>query len=101
MLKCPNKNCCQEFSKGDIGDNWKEFQSGYCPKCGNQAEGGWGINVDDYRTVKAAAPEPEVVDTEEIDWASCTVSQLKEALEILGLSTKGKKSVLVERLETN
>jgi len=52
MLKCPNKNCCAEFSKGHIADNWKEFQSDYCPKCGNQVEGGWGINVADYRPVK-------------------------------------------------
>ena len=48
MLKCPNKNCLAEFGKGGIIDSPAAFRSGYCPKCGCEVEGGWGINVDDY-----------------------------------------------------
>ena len=44
-------------------------------------------------------PEPEEEPEEVIDWGSCTVAQLKEALIERGLSTSGKKADLLERLE--
>ena len=55
MLKCPNKNCLAEFGKDSIRSNPAAFRSGYCPKCGCEIEGGWGINVDDYLPAPAPA----------------------------------------------
>ena len=58
MLKCPNKNCLAEFGKDSIRSNPAAFRSGYCPKCGCEIEGGWGINVDNYLQADYDKPTP-------------------------------------------
>ena len=51
--------------------------------------------------VKEPEEEPEEVQEseEEVDYKSMTVSQIKKILKEKGLSTSGKKTVLVSRLE--
>ena len=86
------------------------FNQGQCPRCGKVVD--IHFDLSKYKNVPAPEvieeileeiPEAEVVseaiDTEEVDWENCTVSQLKDALKERGLSTKGKKTVLLERLE--
>tara|TARA_R100001594_G_scaffold92278_1_gene126572 strand:- start:5050 stop:5304 length:255 start_codon:yes stop_codon:yes gene_type:complete len=58
MLQCSNKNCLAVFGKDDIKNSPAAFRSGYCPKCGCEIEGGWGINVDDYLPAPVPAPAP-------------------------------------------
>ena len=45
--------------------------------------------------------EQETIEKEENDYSSLTVKELKEILEQKGLSTKGKKAELIERLKEN
>ena len=45
--------------------------------------------------------EQETIEKEENDYSSLTVKELKEILEQKGLSTKGKKVELIERLKEN
>jgi len=100
MLKCPNNNCCREFNDSDVKSHWKKFNANVCYVCGTQVD--WGIDASKYKPAPVVEKVvEEVKEDEDIDWASCKVSQLKEALEILGLSTKGKKTALVKRLENN
>ena len=47
MLKCPNNNCCTEFSDADIKANWRIFQEGTCYKCGTQSD--WGLDIEKYK----------------------------------------------------
>ncbi len=43
----------------------------------------------------------ETIEKEEINYNDLTVKELKEILEQKGLSTKGKKAELIERLKEN
>ena len=45
--------------------------------------------------------ETETIEKEEIDYSDLTVKELKVILEQKGLSTKGKKAELIERLKEN
>lgn len=45
--------------------------------------------------------EVQTIEKEEIDYNELTVKELKEILEEKGLSTKGKKADLIERLQNN
>lgn len=45
--------------------------------------------------------ETETIEKEEINYNDLTVKELKEILEQKGLSTKGKKAELIERLQNN
>lgn len=45
--------------------------------------------------------ETETIEKEENDYNSLTVKELKQLLEEKGLSTKGKKTELIERLQNN
>jgi hypothetical protein len=45
--------------------------------------------------------EIKTIEKEEIDYNDLTVKELKEILEQKGLSTKGKKAELIQRLEEN
>ena len=45
--------------------------------------------------------ETETIEKEEIDYNDLTVKELKAILEQKGLSTKGKKAELIERLQNN
>ena len=54
MLKCPNNNCCTEFSEADIKANWRTFQEGSCYVCGTQYD--WGLDMKKYKPAPVAAP---------------------------------------------
>ena len=54
MLKCPNNNCCTEFSDADIKLHWRTFQEGTCYKCGGQYD--WGLDIEKYKPAPVAAP---------------------------------------------
>ena len=112
MFQCPFSSCCAIFDDNSIRDNLMRFKQGQCPRCGKAID----VNFDLSKYGSAPAPVPEVieeileeipesevvseaVDTEEVDWEDCTVSQLKEVLKERGLSTSGKKVDLLERLE--
>ena len=45
--------------------------------------------------------ETETIEKEEIDYNDLTVKELKVILEQKGLSTKGKKAELIQRLKEN
>jgi hypothetical protein len=45
--------------------------------------------------------EIKTIEKEEIDYNDLTVKELKEILEQKGLSTKGKKAELIQRLKEN
>lgn len=45
--------------------------------------------------------EVETIEKEENDYNNLTVKELKQLLEEKGLSTKGKKTELIERLQNN
>lgn len=45
--------------------------------------------------------EVQTIEKEEINYNELTVKELKEILEEKGLSTKGKKADLIERLQDN
>ena len=45
--------------------------------------------------------ETETIEKEEIDYSDLTVKELKVILEQKGLSTKGKKAELIQRLKEN
>ena len=45
--------------------------------------------------------ETKTIEKEEIDYNDLTVKELKEILEQKGLSTKGKKAELIQRLKEN
>ena len=47
MLKCPNNNCCTEFSDADIKANWRIFQECTCYVCGNQVN--WDLDIEKYK----------------------------------------------------
>ena len=112
MFQCPFSSCNAIFDNNGIRNNLMRFQQGQCPRCGKVID----VNFDlsKYRSAPTPAPKvieeileeipesevvSEAVDTEEVDWEDCTVSQLKKALKERGLSTKGKKAALLERLE--
>ena len=103
MFKCPYSDCCQVFTKDEIRKNLRPyFRNGICPTCGRSVD----IDVSGFSAPAPVAkpepepePEPEEEPEEVIDWGSCTVAQLKEALTERGLSTSGKKADLLERLE--
>jgi len=57
MLKCPNNNCCSEFSEADIKANWRTFQEGSCYVCGTQYD--WGLDMKKYKPAPVAAPAPK------------------------------------------
>tara|TARA_Y100000034_G_C6875789_1_gene400489 strand:- start:1472 stop:1831 length:360 start_codon:yes stop_codon:yes gene_type:complete len=112
MFKCPYSDCCQVFTKDEIRKNLRPyFRNGICPTCGRSVD----IDVSGFSPLVAVAkPEPEPESSPElpydpdmveeeveevIDWGSCTVAQLKEALTERGLSSSGKKADLLERLE--
>jgi len=92
MFKCPYTTCCSVFDGAAITANLNYFSRGVCPKCGNQIE--INFDVNDYAPkTPAAAPAAQP------DWSSFTVAELKTALKTYNLSTAGKKSVLIDRLE--
>ena len=45
--------------------------------------------------------EAKTIEKEEIDYNNMTIKELKKILEQKGLSTKGKKAELIQRLEEN
>ena len=57
MLKCPNNNCCSEFSEADIKANWRTFQEGTCYICATQHD--WGLDMKKYKPTPVAAPAPK------------------------------------------
>ena len=107
MFQCPYSSCNAIFDNNGIRNNLMRFQQGQCPRCGKAID----VNFDLSKYGSAPTPVPKVIEeileevpeseivTEEVDWENCTVSQLKEALKERGLSTKGKKAALLERLE--
>jgi len=107
MFQCPFSSCNAIFDNNGIRNNLMRFQQGQCPRCGKAID----VNFDLSKYRSAPTPAPKVIEeileevpeseivTEEVDWENCTVSQLKEALKERGLSTKGKKAALLERLE--
>ena len=54
MLKCPNNNCCTEFSDADIKAHWRTFGEGTCFVCGTQYD--WGLDIEKYKPAPVAAP---------------------------------------------
>ena len=51
MLKCPNNNCCTEFSDADIKLHWRTFQEGTCYKCGGQYD--WGLDIENINQLQS------------------------------------------------
>ncbi|MAH44824.1 hypothetical protein CMI37_03295 [Candidatus Pacearchaeota archaeon] len=96
MFRCPYTSCDGLFQGGEITDNLSFFKRGVCPKCAKQVE--VRFDLDDYKP-SPVAPDPQPEEDDEFDFSTFTVAQLKDELEELGLSIKGKKSKLVERLE--
>jgi len=107
MFRCPYNNCNAVLDEKAMAANLSILKRGLCPRCVKEI----GLNLDLSKYEKAPAPVPEVINeileeipesevvTEEVDWKSYTIAQLKEALEERGLSTKGKKATLLKRLE--
>ena len=54
MLKCPNNNCCTEFSDADIKAHWRSFAEGTCYVCGTQCD--WGLDMEQYKPAPVVAP---------------------------------------------
>ena len=99
MFRCPYTSCDGIFQGKEISDNLSFFRRGVCPKCAKQVDVGFDLNEYTFSPV-IPEPEPEEVEgDDEIDFSTFTVAQLKDELKELGLSTKGKKSKLIERLE--
>tara|TARA_R110000824_G_scaffold100285_1_gene238501 strand:- start:7779 stop:8114 length:336 start_codon:yes stop_codon:yes gene_type:complete len=109
MFQCPYSSCGAIFDDSGIRNNLMRFQQGQCPRCAKE------ISVDFDLSEYGSTPVPKVIEeiledipesevvsetieTEE-DWENCTVSELKKALKKRGLSTKGKKTTLLKRLE--
>ena len=103
MFQC--HACYTDFDARGITANIKWFRREKCPNCG--CDIGIDFNVENYAPAviqKEPEPEPDVEEEvrsyiEQIDFNDFTVAELKEELTGLGLSTKGKKSVLIKRLE--
>jgi len=101
MFQC--HACYTDYDASGVTANIQWFRREKCPNCG--CDIGIDFNVEDYApAVIQKEPEPDVEEEvrsyiEQIDFDDFTVAELKEELTELGLSTKGKKSVLSKRLE--
>tara|TARA_Y100000310_G_C20442788_1_gene696900 strand:+ start:22 stop:390 length:369 start_codon:yes stop_codon:yes gene_type:complete len=104
MFQC--HACYTDFDARGITANIQWFRKEKCPNCGCDI----GIDFDPENFAPLDYKEPVVEDEpdldeevssyiEQIDFNDFTVAELKEELTELGLSTKGKKSVLAKRLE--
>ena len=107
MFQC--HACSTDYDARGITANIQWFRREKCPNCGCDI----GIDFDpedfappiyqDYKE-PVVEDEPDLDEEvlsyiEQIDFNDFTVAELKEELTELGLSTKGKKSVLAKRLE--
>jgi len=103
MFQC--HACYTDYDASGVTANIQWFRREKCPNCG--CDIGIDFNVENYAPAvipKEPEPEPDVEEEvssyiEQIDFNDFTVAELKEELTELGLSTKGKKSVLSKRLE--
>lgn len=107
MFQCPHNNCNAVLDENIIKANLSLVKRGLCPRCAQET----GLDLDLSKYESAPVTVPEVIEeileeipeseivTEEVDWESYTITQLKEALKERGLSIKGKKATLLKRLE--